>query len=223
MHKAMDDQARGMPHDPEPDMPENVAVTGVAKGSLGTGTALEDTQEWVIPPELQASPTAQDAELAPAPAAASGAAPLATAATPRAAPQPAAARGDARAATDVGRLGMKPVAATPVGEGRPVRSRRATSRAGGGFAATPRAAGLAAVVLLALVGVAAIATSRDGTPGAVATPTEQATTTPTDAAPADAGGGDDEGSNPGNGNGKKDNDKGGGNGKGNNGGGNGGD
>jgi hypothetical protein len=34
----------------------DAAVTGVAKGSLGTGTALDETQEWVIPADLQAGP-----------------------------------------------------------------------------------------------------------------------------------------------------------------------
>jgi hypothetical protein len=163
------------------DLPENAAVTGVARGSLGTGTALEETQEWVIPEEVRAAPAprheamgqraADDGQIVPAPV------PAAVAALPEAAP------------------------------------RRRTSRPVGGFAATPRAAGIAAVALLALVGVAAVLTSQDQqTPGAVAAPTDLATSAPTAAPPADAGGG-----NGGNGD-KGKNDKGGGNGKGNGGG-----
>jgi len=162
-------------------VPENAAVTGVAKGALGTDTALEDTQEWVISPELQAPVPQHAAESAPAAAAA------ASSSTPsKQAPTPAAL-------------------AVPVSGSRPTSRRVDNAR--GGFAATPRAAGLAAVALLALVGVAAVVTSQDGNPGAGAAPVDQATIAPTAAPPGDAG--SDSG---GNGNDKKDKDKGGGNG-----------
>lgn len=158
------------PDAPEPDMPEHAAVTGVARGSLGTGTVLEDTQEWVVPDELRASP-ADEGAMAPAP-------------VPAAAPAPTA----------------------------PTVRRRVRSGPIGGFAATPRAAGLAAVVLLALVGVAAIVTSQDQRiPDAGTVPAQDATAAPTDAPPADAAGGGGKGEN---GMGPKDKDKG-GNGKGN--------
>lgn len=188
------------------DMPENAAVTGVARGSLGTGTALEETQEWVIPEELRAAPAPQDdaldqraaddGQIAPVPAASSMAAPALAAsgvAAPASPTSPAAA--------------AVPAAVGQVPEAVP---RRRASRPVGGFAATPRAAGIAAVALLALVGVAAVVTSQgQQSPGAVAAPTDLATGAPTAAPPVDAGGG-----NGGNGN-KDKNDKGGGNGKGN--------
>jgi hypothetical protein len=88
-------------------------------------------------------------------------------------------------------------------------ARRQASSPRGGFAATPRAAGIAAVLLLALVGVTAVVTSQDrparGTGGSPAL----ATMAPTEAPPADAGGGngngkdkDKDGKGNGNGNGK---------------------
>jgi hypothetical protein len=165
----MNEQARGEPSVPEPDVPEHAAVTGVAKGSVGTGTALEDTQEWIVPPELQAAPAPDEEKAIPAAVAA------------------ARRRGPAR--------------------------RRAENRSRGSFAATPRAAGLAAVVLLALVGVAAVVTSQDRTRDAGTAPVDQATLAPTAAPLADEGGG-----NGGNGKDKKDKNEGGGNGKGNGGG-----
>lgn len=45
----------------------DAAVTGVAKGSLGTGTALDETQEWVIPAELQSAAAEPEAAVEPEP------------------------------------------------------------------------------------------------------------------------------------------------------------
>lgn len=143
-----------------------VAITGVAKGALGTGTALEDTQEWVVPEEPR---------------------------LPR--------RDDAA-----------PVAAEPVAGADPIRPparRRPVATPRTSFAATPRAAGIAAAALLALIGVAAVVTSRVPTASnAGDVPAVIATAAPTAAAPADQGGGN------GIGNGD-DKDKGGSNGRGN--------
>jgi hypothetical protein len=195
----MNEQARGEPSVPEPDVPEHAAVTGVAKGSVGTGTALEDTQEWIVPPEVQAAAAPDEEKAIPAPVAA------AAAASARAAAERPIADGPIEA-------DPTPQAVTAV-RGRGPARRRAENRSRGSFAATPRAAGLAAVVLLALVGVAAVVTSQDRTPDAGTAPVDQATLAPTAAPPADEGGG-----NGGNGKDKKDKNEGGGNGKGNGGG-----
>jgi hypothetical protein len=194
----MNTQARGEPSVPEPDAPENAAVTGVAKGSLGTGTALEDTQEWVIPPELRAAAAPDERGTNPAPVAAAAAASAQAAAE--------------RPIADASMQAAEPAPAETVVRPSVRAARRIDSRSRGGFAATPRAAGLAAVVLLALVGVAAVVTSQDRTvdAGAGSAPVDQATLAPTAAPPADAGGG-----NGGNGKDKKDKNEGGGNGKGN--------
>jgi len=216
----MDEQARVEPRasgadvPDSGDMPENAAVTGVARGSLGTGTALEETQEWVVPEELRAAPARQDeamdmhspedGRIASVPAAAS---PMAT---PVADPAPVASDVAAPASATSRAAARESAAVAPAQRAAP---RRRASRAVGGFAATPRAAGIAAVALLALVGVAAVVTSQDQqTPGSVAAPTDLATAAPTAVPPADVGGG-----NGGSGN-KDKNDKGGGNGKGNGGG-----
>jgi eukaryotic-like serine/threonine-protein kinase len=45
----------------------DAAVTGVAKGSLGTGTALDETQEWVIPAELRSAAAEPEAAIEPEP------------------------------------------------------------------------------------------------------------------------------------------------------------
>ena len=201
----MNTQTRGEPSVPEPSVPEPsapeyAAVTGVAQGSLGTGTALEDTQEWIIPPELRAAPAPDEGATIPAPVAA------AAAASARAAAE--------RPIGDAPIPAADPVPAETV-ERPSVRARRTEIRPRGGFAATPRAAGIAAVVLLALVGVAAVVTSQDRTvdAGAGTAPLDQATLAPTAAPPADVGG-----VNPGNGKDKNDKNEGRGNGKGNGGG-----
>ena len=157
------------------------AVTGVAAGSLGTGTALDETQEWEIPPELQAS-TAQ------------------------------AAHADAEALEPASDQGPQPVAMAPAAplapvRARPVAARRARAAASSGWLTPgPRLAGIAAAVLLALVGLTAIVTSNDrDDAGSAPVAPAQPTIAPTEAPPAEAGG---------NG-GKKDKDNGKGNGNGN--------
>jgi hypothetical protein len=131
----------------------DAAFTGVARGALGTGTALDETQEWVIPEGLQgraAAPAEQPisrpsvAPVAPEPTRA-----VATAAAPE--PAPAAGAEPAAAAA--------PVPVEPVDRESVTRRRPGTTASGGRFSPGPRAAGLAAVILLALVGVAAAVTS----------------------------------------------------------------
>lgn len=153
----------------------DAAVTGVAKGALGTGTALEETQEWVIPAELQAR--AEEAPpSAPAPAAATASAPVAAAE-----PRPV-------------------VAQAP---------RRRSAASAGSTLGSPRTAGIAAAILLALIGVAALTTSLDrDEAGTAPQPSPQVTTPPTQAPAvdeADGGGGKpdkDKGNGKGNGNGR---------------------
>ena len=192
------------------------AVTGVAKGSLGTGTALDETQEWVVPPELQATaapaaapPTSEPAS--PSPAAAS---PSPAAASPS--PTVASASPTVASATPAGASATPAAVPSPQREAPPpplAPSRVAPRRTGsslGTIAASPRTAGVAAAVALALLGVVAMVTSQDREvtgPGAV--PAEQATTIPTDApAEADGVGGDgtgrdkDKGKGGGSGNGR---------------------
>ena len=123
----------------------DAAVTGVAKGSLGTDTALEDTQLWDVPAAAAAPPAIEPAQSVD--------------------PSPSLA---------------------PVTASRPTNRRRIGSPVG--FASSPRAAGLAVVVLLALVGVTAIVTSQDRAGAGSENPPAQATSAPTDAPPADGGG-----------------------------------
>ena len=174
------------------------AITGVAKGSLGTDTALEDTQVWVVPAEARAAP-------APAPDPAQAREPMpAVEAAPGATPRRVEAALVATPAVVEAAPVVKPVhAAAPVAR----RRRPSTGRA---FAASPRTAGIAAVVLLALAGVTAVVTSQDRLGAGSDTGPAQVTAAPTAAPAVDAGGG--------RGNGKdKDKDgKGNGNGKGNN-------
>jgi hypothetical protein len=156
----------------------DAAVTGVAKGSLGTGTALDETQEWVIPADLQGP------EPAPAVAAA--------AAEPEAAPAPVA----------------DPVPVAAVVPAVTTRPRSPGSLASGrGRVLAPRTAGIAAVALLALIGGAAIVTSlanRD-VPAVAAPAQVQPTTAPTDAQVAEPGGkGKDKDGGKGNGHGNGD-------------------
>ena len=146
----------------------DAAVTGVARGSLGTGTALDETQEWVIPAELQAR---SEPELASAAAAEPPAAPV---------PDPA----------PVGAVEPRPVGAQP--------TRRRTSPRGA--LGSPRTAGIAAAVLLALIGVTAVVTSVDRTDPA-APAAEQPSTAPTNAAPVEAAGPKDKDKGGGKGNG----------------------
>lgn len=93
----MDDdtrQAAARAPDPEPAADE--AVTGVARGALGTGTALEETQEWTLPDyepvrPAPATPATLDSALPAAPVAAAPPVAVAPPAhAPAAAPVPAA-------------------------------------------------------------------------------------------------------------------------------------
>ncbi len=144
----------------------DAAVTGVAQGALGTGTALDETQEWVIPAELQDRPEPAHGEAAEA-------------------------------------VGSGPVVVPPPG--------RRTPPSTGSTLGSPRTAGIAAAVLLVLIGVTAVVTSFDDSDaGAVPVAPAQVTTAPTEAPPADAGGNGGD-----NGGGKKDKDRGHGNGNGN--------
>ena len=160
----------------------DAAVTGVAKGALGTGTALDETQEWVVPADLQARPEP--------PAAAAPAEPAATLA--RAGP--------------VAAVNARPVVAKPL--------RHQTPAAAPSILGSPRTAGIAAAVLLALIAVTAVVTSFDDSDaGAAPVAPAQVTTAPTEAPPAEAGGNGGD-----NGGGKKDKGKGPGNDNGNGGG-----
>src|SRR4051794_19400572 len=120
----------GIPPASEPPPAGDAAVTGVAQGSLGTGTALDDTQEWIVPDELRSRPMPVSSV---PPAAAE--APIASPA-PSSAPDPVI---PAAAPVEPARVAVRP----------PSTARSATS-----FAATPRAAGIAAAALLALIAVA---------------------------------------------------------------------
>jgi uncharacterized membrane protein YgcG len=180
----------------------DAAVTGVARGALGSGTALDETQEWVIPEGLQAKTTASDA--APEPV------------IPARAPIAGAA---AAPVEPVEREAVTRRPATPTVTRHPAP---ATATSGARFSPGPRTAGIAAAILLALVGVAAVVTTLERDDAGAATPAQVPSAAPTQAPAADDDGDDD-----GDGGGKKDNDDGNGGGRGNgngngNGGGNGG-
>lgn len=177
----------------------DAAVTGVAKGSLGTGTALDETQEWVIPAQLQARPE-------PDLAAAAGASDL------TAREHLPAARESAPAAPEPVLISPAPLAAVerPQVIAHP-QARQGSAPSPRSTLGSPRTAGIAAAVLLALIGVAAVVTSVDrNDAGAAPQAPAQVTTAPTDPPPAEAGG-----NGGGDGGGKKDKGKGNGQGNGN--------
>jgi hypothetical protein len=169
----------------------DAAVTGVATGYLGTGTALEDTQEWIVPEELRTGKAAAPAAIARATVVPPL---LSTPDDPPSGPVPASPVSPSA-----------PVA--PAAAPAPTARRRSSGPTS--FAATPRAAGIAAAALLALIAVAAVVTSHDAPGTSLGTaPVVNPTPVPTQAPPADAGGAN--GNGKGNGNGGN-----GGNGKGN--------
>jgi hypothetical protein len=209
----------------------DAAFTGVARGALGTGTALDETQEWVIPEGLQgraAAPAEQPisrppvAPVAPEPTRALAAAAVRPEPAPAAGAEPAAAAAPeaapASAAEPAAAAAPVPVPVEPVDREFVTRRRSGTTGSGGRFSPGPRAAGLAAVILLALVGVTAVVTSLDRDAAEAGTPAQPTVTTaPTDGSAADA---DDDGDSDGDGKKDKDNgkDHGGGNGNGHGGG-----
>jgi hypothetical protein len=190
----------GDSNDAAPPPAGDAAVTGVARGALGTGTALDDTQEWILPDDLPAEPVAVGAPDAPPAQRARADAdqvPLAEPLLPVAAdPAPAVA-----AASPVAPAASPVVATAPT-----TRRPSADARRGTSFAATPRAAGLAAAALLALIAVAAVVTSNDNAPANAGGPVVGVTAAPLAPTPvptidAAGGNGKDKGGNNGKGNG----------------------
>jgi hypothetical protein len=188
-------------------------TTGVARGSLGTGTALDDTQEYDVD-ELRAAASG---------AAAPGEARDVDPAPPMVAPSmaPAATEAGIRPPASGASAALQPLAAVhpaaPIHSAAPIHPvtsgliTPATTHSAG---PTPsRVAGLAAAALLLVIVGAAALTSGFGTNvGVGQTPVDpQVTAAPTDQPPADAGGAGAGGNGKGNGN----NGGGNGNGKGN--------
>ena len=174
--------------DPDPELAALVQpASGVARGSLGTGTALDDTQEYDVD-ELRVAARANPPVPVLAP-------PVPVAAPPVAAPSVAA--------PSVAAPSVAPVAVEPT------RSRVIT-RSG---VSTPKLAAVAAAAILVLVvGAAAVGSLGSNDNGIVVAPGgADVTAAPTDAPPADEGGNGGEGGGNGKGNG---NGNGNGNGKG---------
>jgi len=120
--------------------PEAAPVTGVATGSLGTGTALDDTQVFRISDLVDDEPVeATPAVVEPAPA------------TSRARPPRKRARPAPVPVVEAVPIAVAPVAATPV-------MRSATP----GREPDARLAGLAAVAIIAVIAGAAILGSHGG-------------------------------------------------------------
>jgi hypothetical protein len=174
--------------------PRAEGVTGVASGALGTAANLDETQVLTAADldahqAVDAEP-AIEAEPAVAPAASGSLPPAASAARVRPAPRPPAPAG-ARGPRQVEAAPVLPVVATGISRtaaGRP-------SRFGG-------LAGLLAVGLMLLVGLAILSTRGNGVASVGGTP-PHAGSTPTQAVPTEKpkAGGKDKGHGNGNGNG----------------------